>query len=221
MKILKQNEDTVADIDENVYHTITIGTQVWMAENLETTKYNDGTPIRYERGAHEWYELREGALCWYDNYINYKNQYGALYNWYAVETGKLAPKGWHVPSREEWDILRDYLIANGYNYDGTTKDNRIAKSLASTSGWKEYDEFGSIGNNQSFNNVSGFTALPSGRRYNGGKFALVGDNCAWWSTSMSGTIGAYARGLSYECSVLLYGGESIESGLSVRCIRNN
>ncbi len=102
--------EIITDIDGNVYHAITIGKQVWMAENLRTTRYNDGTGIPFiVDNATAWYELHAPGYCWYDDDMFNKDIAGALYNWHAVNTGKLCPKGWHVPSDNEWTILTDFL----------------------------------------------------------------------------------------------------------------
>jgi len=155
---------SMTDIDGNTYKTVTIGTQTWMAENLKVTKYNDGTNIPNVTDDTEWGNLTTGAYCNYNNDQSNVATYGRLYNWYAVNTGKLCPTGWHVPSDAEWTTLEDYLIANGYNYDGTTIDNKIAKAMASSSGWESYSEVGVIGNDDypEKQNASGFTALPGG-----------------------------------------------------------
>ena len=104
--------DTVSDIDGNVYRTIQIGTQVWMAQNLKTTRYNDGSPIFLgtgdAAGYTDWFDLRSGAYCWYLNDSEYKPM-GAVYNGFALETGKLAPAGWHVPTNSEWEVLINFL----------------------------------------------------------------------------------------------------------------
>lgn len=97
------------DIEGNVYTTIKIGNQVWTAENLKTTKYNDGTPIPHITYADEWSNLITPGYCYYNNNADNKAKYGALYNFHAVDTGKLAPKGWHVPTGEEWRELEYYL----------------------------------------------------------------------------------------------------------------
>ncbi len=140
-------EGTIKDIENNTYKTVTIGTQTWMAENLKVTKYNDGASIPNVTDATAWSELTTGALCDYDNTPSNSETYGKLYNWYAVNTGKLCPTGWHVPSRSEWTTLENYLIANGYNYDGTTTNNKIAKAMASSSGWESSTDEGVIGKN--------------------------------------------------------------------------
>ncbi len=101
---------TVTDIDGNVYNAVTIGTQVWMVENLKTTKYNDGNAISNVTDDAEWHSLTTDAYCWYDNNPStYKADYGAMYNWYAVKTGKLCPTGWHVPLDAEWTILVSFF----------------------------------------------------------------------------------------------------------------
>jgi len=131
------NNSTVKDADGNVYQTVKIGNQEWTMENLRTTKYNDGTPILNITSQTTWdsclYTLTE-AFCHYNNTTNSDSikKFGALYNWYAVNTGKLAPSGWHVPTDEEWDTLQNYLMENGYSWDGTTGENKIAKSMAAS-----------------------------------------------------------------------------------------
>ncbi len=104
-----QTVDTVVDIDGNIYRTVKIGNQIWMAENLKTTRLNDGQSILYEPDNSDWANLRTPGYCWPNNEPSNKDDYGALYNWYAVDTGKLAPIGWHVPTMNEWRILIDYL----------------------------------------------------------------------------------------------------------------
>jgi uncharacterized protein (TIGR02145 family) len=107
---METKDQIIKDIDGNVYHTITIGTQVWVTENLQTTKYNDGTVIPLVTEQSAWYDLHAPGICWYNNDESAnRNIYGALYNWYALDTGKLCPPGWHVPSDEEWTILIEYL----------------------------------------------------------------------------------------------------------------
>ena len=151
------------DADGNVYHTVTIGTQTWTVENLKTSKYNDGTKIPLVTDGTTWGNLTTPGYCWHNNdAATNKATYGALYNWYAVNTGKLAPSGWHVPTDAEWTTLENYLIAHGYNYDSTTTGNKIAKALAAQTYWTTYSTTGTIGCNLSTNNRSGFFG-PSGR----------------------------------------------------------
>ena len=130
------------DIDGNTYKSVTIGTQEWMTENLRTSKYSDGTSIPNVTSNSDWESLSTGAWSHYDNDSSqYEATYGKLYNWYAVETGKLCPTGWHVPTDAEWTVLTDYLTANGHNgTEGT--------ALKATSGWNSggngTDDYGSV-----------------------------------------------------------------------------
>jgi uncharacterized protein (TIGR02145 family) len=110
---------SVTDIDGNVYNTVTIGTQTWMTSNLKVTKYNDGTPIPNLTGATEWATDTTGAYAWYNNNIVNKPDYGGLYNWHAVNTGILAPTGYHIPTSTEWNTLITYI--GGGNYGGKLK----------------------------------------------------------------------------------------------------
>jgi uncharacterized protein (TIGR02145 family) len=214
----EQKIQTIKDIDGNEYQTVTIGTQVWMAENLKTTKFNDGLNIELVTGSTEWATITTPAYCWFNNDISNKNTYGALYNWYAVNTNKLCPAGWHVPTNEEWTILTDYLTNNGYGYDGSGND--IAKSLAATSGWLTDITAGNVGNDQASNNRSSFTALQAGYRINNGSFQCLGSHGKWWSSSESSTTSAYNRFISYNSSEVTSYVNRKRNGFSVRCVRD-
>ena len=112
--IPKIDYGTLIDIDGNSYKTVKIGTQEWIAENLRTTQYNDATAIPLVTNNTEWSELITSAYCWYNNdATSLKATYGALYNWHAVNTNKLCPTGWHVPTEVEWVVLMDYLKDDG------------------------------------------------------------------------------------------------------------
>ncbi|MGA2408607.1 MAG: fibrobacter succinogenes major paralogous domain-containing protein [Bacteroidales bacterium] len=235
----------VTDIDNNVYNTVKIGTQVWMAENLKTTKYNDGTPIPNITVDATWAALTTGAYGDYNNTPSNSTTYGRLYNWYAVDNnagtkvvsngGKnVCPTGWHVPSDAEWTTLENYLILNGYNWDGTTTGDKIAKSMASTSGWTAsetlgtvstsgwtvYGTLGTVGNDQASNNKSGFTAFPSGYRNLDGTSITIGQYGYWWSSTEYSTTMAYAQGLSYKLSNVDRSLSYKLYGISVRCLRD-
>ena len=217
---------TMTDIDGNTYKTITIGTQTWMAENLKVTTYNDSTAIPNVTGAYTWKNLTTGAVCTYNNTTNADtiNTYGRLYNWYAGNTGKLCPMGWHVPSDAEWTTLEDYLIANGYNYNGSKTGTKIAKAMASTTGWAFDPTAGDIGNKPSTNNSSGFTALPGGFRGINGTFYSIGYTGGWWSSddyySSNATAGCRDLGYNYSSLHEEYYGYLKAVGLSVRCVKD-
>ena len=216
------NTGSVIDIDGNVYTTVKIGNQVWTVENLRTTRYNDCTPIPLVTDRAAWEKLTTPGYCYYDNTTdaNFIKKFGALYNWYAVDTKKLAPKGWHVPTEAEWGTLKNYLIANGYNWDGTTAGNKIAKSMATKTDWSTFTTPGAPGNNLSKNNKSGFSALPGGSRDDVGVFCLIGVYGLWWSAT------EFDASLAYYCvlyidDVLLYRDCDLKScGFSVRLLRD-
>jgi uncharacterized protein (TIGR02145 family) len=153
-----------------------------------------------------------------------------LYNWYVVGTGKLAPPpqagtpaatNWHVPTKEDWDVLMYYLIDNGYNYDGTTTGNKLAKSMA-TGKWEYYSTPGTVGNNLSTNNRCNFSALPGGHRFSGsGQFISQSSIGYWWSSTEYGAEAAKARVLYNSLDYLVEGGGWIKQhGFSVRLVRN-
>lgn len=211
---------TVTDIDGNVYHTITIGTQTWMVENLKVSKYNDGTAIPNVSDATAWAALTTGAYCDYNNDVANGTKYGHLYNWFTVNTGKLAPAGWHVATDAEWTTLQSYLIANGYNYDATTTDNKIAKALAAKTDWTTSTTTGVIGNDLTLNNSTGFSALPGGARDNAGSFLGLGSDGIWWSATGYSTDYAWDRGLYYGSAGLGSYNDVKHAGFSVRCVRD-
>ena len=166
--IAQESSESVKDIDGNVYNTVIIGTQVWMKENLKTMKYNDGTRIPNVTDGKQWGKLTTGAYCWlYNDATTQKSPLGALYNWYAVETGKLCPTGWHVASDEEWTTLHNYL--GGYQLAGGKL--------------KETDTTYWIGPNTGATNESGFTALAIGYLDKDNGLFLLLDRAAFWWTS--------------------------------------
>jgi uncharacterized protein (TIGR02145 family) len=220
---------TVMDVDGNVYQTVKIGNQEWTTENLRTTKYNDGSPISNITSKITWdsctYTLTE-AYCYYNNTTNSDSikKFGALYNWYAVNTGKLAPAGWHVSTDEEWDTLQNYLIANGYNWDGTTTENKIAKSLAAKTDWKSSSDDaignGAIGNDLTKNNRSGFSALPGGTRDPENDFNGQMGNGFWWCATNGGATCTWSRSLSVDYEDLLKPFSDKYCGFSLRLVRD-
>jgi uncharacterized protein (TIGR02145 family) len=201
---------TIKDADGNIYHTVTIGTQVWMVENLKTTKYNDGTAIPLVTNSTAWGTLTTPGYCWYNNdSATYKTTYGALYNWYAVLTGKLCPSGWHVPIESDWNTLATYL--GGVNVAGG-KMKSTGTMGGGTGLWQAP--------NAGATNESGFTALPGGER-NYGAFDYIEVCGNWWSstTDIAGT--TYYRVLTYDYNDLEFYADNINVfGFSVRCIKD-
>ena len=198
---------TMTDIDGNVYKTITIGTQTWMAENLKTMKYRNGDPISNVTDATAWKSLSMGAYCWYNNDVANKATYGGLYNWYAVaDIRNIAPLGWHVATDVEWTTLSDFLGGE------TVAGGKLKES--GTTHWTSP--------NTGATNSSGFTALSGGyRHYLDGSFIGVGNNGYWWSSTANGATVAWHRGLNdADASVHRYdNGKQI--GFSVRCVKDS
>jgi uncharacterized protein (TIGR02145 family) len=213
---------TTTDIDGNVYKTINIGNQTWMAENLKTTKYSDGTEIPYITSFDSWQLRNTPAFCWPNNEIANKETYGALYNWFTVNTGKLAPNGWHIATIDDWITLKTYLSNNNYYFGNNTSN--IAKSLASSFGWNNSTVAGSIGNDMSVNNRSLFNAVPSGTRDARRNFTPLGFMAIWWTPNISyATTASYAYNLSltYDQSSLSVWDTSVpQYGYAVRCVKD-
>jgi uncharacterized protein (TIGR02145 family) len=217
------------DGDNNYYPVVQINTQIWMAENLKTSKYNDGTSLATATVGAAWMAFTSGAYCDYDNTPSNSTIYGKLYNWYAVDNNvatkvmsnggrNVCPTGWHVPTDAEWTTLTDYLTNNGYGYQGSGND--IAKSMSTTSGWKTYLLSGTVGNNQSSNNKSGFTALPGGYRFDSGEYFNIGDRSCWWSsTEFAAGLGRF-RYIDYSLLTLNSHSYGKLSGQSVRCLKD-
>jgi len=195
---------SVQDIDNNTYKTIQIGSQTWMAENLKTTRFRDGSDIQPASNATEWTNLDSPGYCWYLYDANYFCTYGALYNWAAVNTGNLCPTGWHVPTENDWLILTNSL-------GGDEIAGYYLKETGTTHWFSPNDA----------TNGSGFTALPGGICEPDGGFYYIQDSGYWWTANESNlNTAAYAS--------LFYNGGYFEGsyflqtcGLSVRCIKNN
>jgi uncharacterized protein (TIGR02145 family) len=199
-------QNTVKDIDGNVYHTITIGTQTWMVENLATSRYRNGEPIPQITEVDQWISLTNGACCFYDNSSVNGDVYGMLYNWYAVNDPRnLAPEGWHVASTEEWNTLISFLggeLVSG----GKLKETGTAHWNSPNTG--ATDE-------------SGFKGLPGGGRSQEGVFNSIGQSGLWWTSTENSTTDAWPRGLAYN-SELIFSSfwMSKRIGFSVRCIKD-
>lgn len=185
------------DGDGNEYDTIVIGTQTWLKENLKTTTYRFGNPVRLITDNTEWISWQQGAYCWYDNDPKYKDIYGALYNWHAAKSQALCPDGWHVPTIEDWTVLINSL-GGEYVAGGKLKEAGFVH-------WAKP--------NASATNESGFTGLPGGYRYFfDGTFDRLGEigefavsdtpykMCLQYSNGIGGMVTWYKQaGLSVRC----------------------
>lgn len=225
--VLNNNSSgSVTDQDGNTYDYLTYGVQQWTVENAEMVTYRDGTPIPQVTNLTDWQNSTIGAWCYYNNDPTKPR----LYNWYAVmgihdvdpntPNKEFAPAGWHVPSKAEWTTLENYLIANGYNYDGTTTGNKIAKAMSSTMGWFIRTNSGAIGNDQSLNNSTGFNAFPEGYRAPGISFSGETGRAVFWSSTENSTNDAWTRRLVSSAIDLNENDDPKSVGYSVRFVRD-
>lgn len=202
---LKNQAQTITDYDGNVYHTVTIGTQVWMKENLKVTHYRNGNLIPKCSDSTIWVNLKSGARCYQQNDSStYAPVYGSLYNWYSVtDSNNISPTDWHVPSDADWTKLIDYLGSDA-----------IAGSKLKEAGYTHW-----VTPNQEATNSSGFTGLPGGARYKGW-FYGIGTSGIWWSSSSSASKFANTQNMyntSREINLMLL---DKQNGYSVRCLRD-
>lgn len=186
------NGTIVKDIDGNIYHTIIIGTQAWLVENLKTTRFQNGDLISYLDPQHN----DSSSYCYYDNNIDLYRIYGCLYNLNAInDKRRICPEGWRIPTEEEWSILSNY----------SKTDNKL----------KEVGSEHWIKNNQSATNETGFTALPGGEySFTFKRFGFIGREGSWWSSE--GTKRFSITDYSGIGFINLFEGDFF----SIRCIQN-
>jgi len=199
----------LTDIDGNNYKTILIGTQEWMAENLKTTRFNDGSSITLITSNAEWTNNLYPAYCWlFNNDTLYHNIYGAYYNWFSVSNGKLCPAGWHVPSDSEWQLMMDFL--GGTDIAGSKIKETGSNNWTST--------------NSDATNSTGFTGLPAGMRESAdGNFSGQGYFGGWWTTKEadpSPLAKAWIRWIHGDTTVVASNSVYKIDGFSVRCLKN-
>jgi len=222
----------VMDIDGNTYDAVQIGNQVWMAENLRTTKYADGTsiPMGSTYTFYEPYRYVPGPNQSNGENMENVDHYGYLYNWCAVMHGAssstanpsgvqgICPDGWHVPSDAEWTELTNYMKTQP-TYMASGNADHLAKALAATWGWNSSSEMDAPGDNPSTNNATGFSDLPAGRY--SGYYGSFGINASYWSaTEYSSDDGAYMRGIGHDYATVAGGYGYKDFGFSVRCVRD-
>ena len=198
----------VKDVEANTYPTVGIGTQCWMAVNLRTTLYNDGTAIPNEPAGTDWSTLSTPAYCWYNDNAGNANPFGALYNWYAVDTmsngnKNVCPSGWHVPSQSEADILINYL--GGEDVAGIPA--------------KEAGNVHFLSNNETATNTSGFTAMPAGYRVNTSYYEK-GYYAQYWETTSTSANNAAFMDIEYDGEYIYNANQAKKRGNSIRCIKD-
>jgi len=220
------NDSTVTDIDGNVYHTVTIGSQIWMIENLRTTHYRNGEVILNITIDSLWVDASIGAWCDYNNDTLNDSKFGKLYNYFAIEdTRNLAPEGWHIPTATEWAILEDYLAIIDFKQNEIKPENKKreikrANLLAAPTDWAKSTESGAIGSHRTLKNSTGFNGLPGGCRSANGTFKSITKSGYWWCVNTSDNNMVFSRSLSYDTNVLGLNLGFKVRGLSVRCIKD-
>ena len=189
----------ITDVDGNSYKTVYIGTQQWMGENLKTAKYNDGTPIPNVTDNTVWPNLTTGAWCNYNNSDSLGNIYGKLYNWYTVNSNKVCPNSWHVPTESEWTIISNYLGGS-----------EVAGGKMKEVGTLHWSNPNTDATNENF-----FTALPGGTKYPDGHFDNFGTWGTWWSNNNS-------RYVDLNCTNgnLMFRSNSNQFGFAIRCLKD-
>jgi len=193
--------EKLSDIDGNSYVIIRIGLQTWMSENLKVTRFNNGDAIPLISDSQSWFDSKSPGYCWYNNDgARYKASSGALYNWYAVGTGRLCPAGWHLPDDTDWNILSEYISSKIINADEKEKSIQMNTPDAE----------------RIYGNM--FDIIAGGVRIGNGSFSLAGFNY-WWSASESDTRGTIRYMYSDKISIAAdrYGKNY---GFSVRCLKD-
>ena len=195
----------IKDIEGNQYDMVVIGTQTWFAQNLKVTKLNNSTPINVAVDTAAWNNGTNPKYCWMDgDSLSYKNPYGAIYNWYTVNTGNLCPTGWHVPSDDEWATLTTYLGGPGVT-GGKLKE-------IGTSHW--------VSPNTGAADSYGFSAVPGGERGWEGYLSGIGNSASFWSSTVNDATSAWDRYLVFDNGSIVRENSSKTYGMSVRCIKN-
>lgn len=216
---------TVSDVDGNSYETIGIGSQIWMAENLKTSKFNDGVAIENVTTDAAWASLTNPAYCIYNNdALNNKPTYGALYNWHTIDAAangnrNVCPVGWHVPSDEEWTTLKTYIgesVSGEWSYTTLSTGSNIAGTMLKETGTSHWLT-PNTGTNE-----TGFKALPGGFRNPTGFFNLIGNMGYWWSSTRQnwGNMDVYCNYIYNNNTILSVDPLNRSYGVSVRCLKD-
>jgi uncharacterized protein (TIGR02145 family) len=189
----------VEDIDGNLYKTVIIGRQEWMADNLKVTKYRNGQPIPFISDSTVWSQWTAGAYMFYKHDV----KHGMLYNWMVInDVRKVCPVGWHVPSNAEWDTLTKVL--GGEEIAGGKMKAKLHWEVPNTGA----------------TNTSGFFALPKGCYGINGSFNGIGRNAYWWTSTDNGELSAWGREVGFNDAQLFVGHADKRDGLSIRCIKD-
>ena len=217
-----QTKNIIKDIDGNIYKTVVIGDQEWLAENLKTTKFNDGIPIPNITNDKEWKSINKPAWCYYENDQNFNQKYGKLYNWYSVDISSngrknICPIGWHVPSYREWQKLIDF-------YGHVKGLGEESDGLHKKPGWEERYLQSILNGKRIVDKIynSGFNCLKGGLRNSlEGEFGYLDKFGLWWSTADT-----YSCSISSDYSSI-FGGDLLDIkssdksyGYFIRCLKD-
>ena len=213
---------TVTDIDGNVYITVLIGSQCWMAENMKVTNYNNGAIIPNVKEPNEWLNLSTGAYVWYDNDPSWKDPYGALYNWFTVvDENGLCPEGWHIPSHNEWTELTNFIGGTGAPHANELKSCRqVSSPLGGECNTSEHPRWDDSNNSVFGTDDYGFSALPGGYRVGLGQFNLLGGYGAWWSSTEYSYWFSWGRSMFWDTENVGNFYDYKQVGRSVRCLKD-
>ena len=199
---------SITDLDGHTYNVVKIGSQTWMGQNLNVSRFRNGDPILEAKTDEAWEKAgadKKPVWCFYEASTENGKIYGKLYNWFAVNDPRcLAPKGWHIPSDKEWNTLSTAL-------GGHEKSGGKLKEKGTTH-WKSP--------NNEATNESGFTALPGGINYSFGTFVKMGTTGYWWTTIEDGDDTAILYSLNYEDNALFNLFLNKGVGISVRCLKD-
>jgi uncharacterized protein (TIGR02145 family) len=210
----RPESNTIKDIDGNIYSTALIGDYWWMTENLKSARFNDGSNIPCVKDQSIWLILNSSAYCYYQNIENYADTLGFLYNWYAVNSGKLCPTGWRVPADDEWMRIEGTADTK-YGTNDPIWDKPglrgfdAGQRLKSVKGWRK----GVTGTDD-----LGFSALPGGERLS--RYYAGGSSGFWWTSTEASSSSAYYRSLIYSFEYVARDTHPKRMGFSVRCIKN-
>ncbi len=211
----------VTDIDGNIYPTAIIGDQEWMADNLKTTRFNDGTPIHIETDNNTWVVLDSPAFCWFKNdEEGHKTAYGALYNWFVTDVDSngnknVCPTGWHIPTDAEWSALLLFLDPNAD--PGNLQESLVAGRMLKQAGTTYWNA-----TNTSGLNTTGFTAMPGGFRGTGGTFVQLGTEGKYWSSTGHDyyNVSAWYRSMQASTPRVARHHLGKRLGFSIRCLKD-
>ncbi len=210
------------DYDGNNYKTVVIGNQVWMAENLHSTHATDGGKVFLPSELTDWAIKDVEKRFILSNDTSYVSIYGFMYNYLAIENGKMAPRRWRIPTKDDWEALFAYVKSKKYAYEPTADADWVGKALASKTIWFESSVVGSVGNNMSLNNSSGFNALPGGYRSSIGEYFGEKERACFWTSTLDSETNrplvVYLDNdeLVFKADTFL----SNEQGCYLRCVRD-